>query len=217
MRQDFTKANPLELTQRMSLGKDQLERVTGQGFDRQASRHVDTVRYAHDGEVGRIGLHHAPGHARRCVDQSQPDLRMRQTVGGDHVPERTVQHGSRRGQTQHPLRPSLQVREDLAQRIEALDQRGGQTHEPLSVFGQADRPALGRDETDPVVILKRADLAPDGGGGHAQRPGRGREAALARDLEQRPDLTEADLLEISAILGLTRTGLSLRCSHNNDV
>ena len=79
------------------------------------------------------------------------------------------------------------------------------------------RPVLGRDETDPVVILKRAHLAPDGRCGHTQRAGRGGEAALARNLEQRPDLTEANLLEISAILGLTRTGLSFHCSHNNDI
>ena len=40
--------------------------------------------------------------------------------------------------------------------------------------GQHDgRPALGRDETDPVVILKRAHLAPDGRCGHTQRAGRG--------------------------------------------
>ena len=84
--------------------------------------------------------------------------------------------------------------------------------------GQHDgRPALGRDETDPVVILKRAHLAPDGRCGHTQRAGRGGEAALARNLEQRPDLTEANLLEISAILGLTRTGLSFHCSHDNDI
>ena len=83
--EDVTQAELADLAERMPRGEDQLERMAGERDDRKPRRQDHAGRRAHEGQIRAVGLHHAPRHPRRSVDQGQLDRRLRQPVSGDDV------------------------------------------------------------------------------------------------------------------------------------